>query len=159
MSYAHVHDDTPTPAPLPRTATKPDTGSTAHLRSTSREVREACGWYEIHDAPRPDDTAATTWDPGLTWDGTTVTRTWIERDKTADELAADTANTNRATITAATTTALATLQAHIDAPQITISNVAQAQTALRQLQSALQAQARILKRLIRYTFNELDSDT
>ncbi len=55
------------------------------------------GWVPIVDTPRPDDTATTTWDAGWSVTGGTVTRTWTERPKTADELAAQAAAADRAT--------------------------------------------------------------
>ena len=59
------------------------------------------GWLPVTLEPRPDDTATTTWDradPALI-DGLPVIG-WTERDKTPDELAADQANANAATLAA-----------------------------------------------------------
>src|SRR5690606_20012970 len=59
------------------------------------------GWLPVTLEPRPDDTETTTWDraePALI-DGVPVIG-WTERDKTPEELAADQANANAATLTA-----------------------------------------------------------
>lgn len=51
---------------------------------------------------------------------------------------------------------LAAMQAIIDAPEVTFTNLAGAQVASRQIQVAVKAQARQLRRLSRLALNLLD---
>lgn len=64
---------------------------------------------------------------------------------------------NRATIEQQLTQGLAALQSIIDAPDVTFSNLAQAQTAMRQVQAAVKANARQLRRLTRLALGLLDA--
>lgn len=58
------------------------------LRDASADERTAAGYYEIvDDPPKPPDTGTTTHD--RSFDVETGAIVWIERDKTADELAAE----------------------------------------------------------------------
>lgn len=63
--------------------------------------------------------------------------------------------TNLATIQQQVTLAMATLQSIIDTPQVTIATVAQAQPAVRGLQSQVKDLARIQRRLIRLVTGDL----
>jgi len=68
------------------------------------------GFVTVVETARPADTATDTYVSGVSRTGDVVTRTWTARPWTAEELAAQVANTNR--------TALSTrVQAHIDGPQ------------------------------------------
>lgn len=53
--------------------------------------------------------------------------------------------------------AMVGLQNIIDAPPANVANVAQAQTAIRQLQTAVTLEARVLRRLIRLQLQVFDS--
>ena len=62
---------------------------------------------------------------------------------------------NAEAIDAALVVAAAQLQAIIDAPLASFTTVAQAQTAVRDVQQALRVEARVLKRLIRRVRGDL----
>lgn len=62
----------------------------------------------------------------------------------------------RTSIESGLTDGLAALQQIIDAPQVTFSNLAQAQTAVQQIQTAVTAEARQLRRLSRLALGLLD---
>lgn len=51
--------------------------------------------------------------------------------------------------------AMATLQAIIDSPQVTFTTLAQAQTQMRQLQTQVKDEARLLRRLVRLAVSDL----
>lgn len=86
--------------------------------------------------------------PGDTYDG----RTFAPRAESDTE-----AHTRRASeIRTLTAEALSHLQAIIDTPPVTFSTVAQAQTQVRALQSAVKLQARVLRRLVRLAADQLD---
>lgn len=61
------------------------------LRSLDPATLALAGWFPLVREPRPDDTETTTWDAVDTFDGSTVTYTWVERPKTQEELDADAA--------------------------------------------------------------------
>lgn len=65
--------------------------------------------------------------------------------------------TNTATIDARLATALAGLQTIIDTPAVTFTNLTGAQTAMRQLQSQVKDEARVLRGLIRLRLGRLDA--
>lgn len=63
---------------------------------------------------------------------------------------------NRGVIVDGITQGLDALQQIIDAPQVTFSNLAQAQVAMRDIQTAITAEARQLRRLSRIALGLLD---
>jgi len=74
---------------LPRSARRQDTGQwVMGLRTASTVLREACGYYEVADTQRPEDTATTTHVRSVELVDGTPTVVWTERDLTAQELAA-----------------------------------------------------------------------
>lgn len=69
----------------------------------------------------------------------------------------DPAQVNRDAIIAGLTQGLAAMQQIIDAPQVTFTNLAGAQAASQQIQTAIKAEARQLRRLSRLALNLLDA--
>lgn len=146
--YAFVQNDTiEAVGGLPRSARRLDTQEwVMGLASAPVGLQQACGWYEVVDATRPADDATTTYDRSVTWDGKTVAVTWTARPKTALELAADTANTNRATIQTQATDALAANRTFLGiASPTNAQTLAQVKALTRQNQG-----------IIRLLLNELD---
>lgn len=88
MSYVLVTDDTiQSIGGLPRSARRLDNDAwVMGLANASTEAQQACGWYEVADTDRPDDTATTTFDRSIELVEGVPTVVWTERDKTADEL-------------------------------------------------------------------------
>lgn len=85
---------------------------------------------------------------GDLYDGTTFT----PRPLTTAEIEAQRAQEIRALVTLA----LSMLQEIIDTPQPTISNVSQAQAAIRGLQTQVKTEARVLRRIVRLVAGVLD---
>lgn len=65
-------------------------------------------------------------------------------------------NANRQAIIDGITQGLDAMQQILDAPQVTFTTLAQAQTASQQIQTAIKAEARQLRRLSRLALNLLD---
>lgn len=106
------------------------------------------GFVTVVETARPADTATDTYVSGVSRTGDVVTRTWTARPWTAEELAAQVANTNR--------TALSTrVQAHIDALK-TIKNSSGTLTGA-QLSNAARANAAALRDVMRYLHGKLDA--
>lgn len=102
-------------------------------------------------APTPDavDVTGVHVGPGWLYDGQTFTEPPETEDQAAHRRAAE--------IRALIGRALEQLSAIIDAPPVSFSNVSQAQARVRDIQSAVQFEARVLRRLIRLNASLLDS--
>lgn len=61
-------------------------GEWLDLRPLDPAVLALAGWFPYEREDRPEDTATTTWDSVESFDGSTVTVGWVERDKTDGEL-------------------------------------------------------------------------
>jgi hypothetical protein len=118
----------------------------------------ACGFEDVPlvEVTRPTVTATQVATVAVQLVDGIPTQVWTVRDKTAEELAAEATAVNDRTIREQAEGALDTLQSHIDAPQVTFTTVAQAQTQMRQLQDAVRFQARVQRRLIRLALGLLD---
>lgn len=85
---------------LPAGARRLDTGEwVMALPDADPALWHACGWWAVVDAARPADTPTTTWDRTLELVDGVPTVVWVERPKTAGEIAAETAAANSATLT------------------------------------------------------------
>jgi hypothetical protein len=188
MSYALVQDGqiTETKGRLPNSARRLDTGEwVMGLASAPEALQQATGWYEIIDTAQPADTPTHTHDRSVTLQAGVPTVTWTQRAKTAEELASETAQANRATLDAAFLTfidgadnAIAQMQAVVVVcdtiqadPAPSFSNLSQALTQVTALQNRVKAlsaeveqiavtsEAHIRKTvaLARYVSNQLDS--
>lgn len=106
----------------------------------------------VVDDEQPDPTAVNVTGlrvgPGDLYDGTTFT----PRALTVEEVEAQRAQEIRALVSLA----LSMLQNIIDTPPPTISNVSQAQAAIRALQTQVKTEARVLRRLVRLAAGVLD---
>jgi hypothetical protein len=72
---------------LPDSARRVDSGAwVLGLADADQATREACGWFEVDDTARPDDTATTTHDQLIELVAGVPTVVWTERAKTAEEL-------------------------------------------------------------------------
>lgn len=100
---------------LPAAARRLDTGEwvmpPGGLTSAALDLQHACGWYEIVDTPRPDDSDTQTYDRDIVLVDGTPTVTWTARDWTQDELDAHTQTANRSTLQDQAADAIATNQA------------------------------------------------
>lgn len=92
MTYAQVTDNTITTIQgrLPKAARRLDDGNwVLGLADATPDLVEACGWHEVVDTVRPDDTDTTAHDRSIELVDGTPTVVWAERVKTADEVARD----------------------------------------------------------------------
>lgn len=171
MTFAQVTDTTITTISgrLPNRARRIDNDNWIEaFPDASVALREACGWYEIIDVPRPADTATTTHDRTVEIVNGTPTVVWTPRPKTQSELDAETAQTNRTAIDDAITAALAELQQIVDFPAVgavpdgtmttaQLSNVMRAmRTAVQENRTGVQRVAATLRQTIRLVRGDFD---
>ena len=109
-------------------------------------LQQACGWFAVVDVARPADTPTTTHDRSVELVANVPTVVWTSRAKTPDELAADTATANNATIRTQATTALDTNRTFI-----ALASPTQAQTLAQ-----VKALSRQMNGLIRLQLGQLD---
>lgn len=99
MTYAHISNGT-----IDAVGRPPDTswagGRWYDLRGRDPESLAACGWLPATEAQRPADTATTTWDAAWAIIAGTAIQSWVERPKTAEDLAATATEANRVTLDA-----------------------------------------------------------
>src|SRR6185312_13596137 len=151
--YAHVANNTitETRGALPATGTRLDNGNVVlGFPNTDTATQQACGWYQITDTPQPTPAAGDTLDRSVQLVNGTPTVVWTERPMTADELAAQTAQTNRAAIVTNLTSDMVAIQAMLDATNATIN----ANPA-----SFLKPIGRMLRRLGREALNDFTGST
>lgn len=113
--------------------------------SSGAQTLWACSWV-IPDADWQRLTATFAAIPGAT-----VTEAAIPTG-----LATSASAANQSTIQQQIQTAMAQLQTYINAPPITVGSLAQAQAAVTALQGAVQFEAQVLRRLIRYMMSQFD---
>ena len=116
------------------------------LPDASVALQQACGWFAVTDTPRPAETPTTTHDRTVQLVANVPTVVWTSRPKTPDELAADTATANDATIRTQATTALDTNRTFI-----ALASPTQAQTLAQ-----VKALSRQMNGLIRLQLGQLD---
>ncbi len=146
--YAQVRDGTATAVKLPDTAKRLDgTGWVSGLSSYADDATlKACGYYPYQLASPPTTTSsqvAVSVGPVYDSKTDTVVDTWTVRAKTADEVTADTATTNRTALQTNLTTDLAAMQTIINTPNAQINPAA-----------AIKDIARMLRRLGRVALND-----
>jgi len=112
------------------------------------ELQQACGWYLVVEAAPPTPSASQVVESTVQVVNGVPTRVYSLRDKTADEIASDTQQANRATIEGRVTTLLGQLDT-IAATSGTLT-AAQLSGAVRQLAVGLRS-------VVRYQMNRLDS--
>jgi hypothetical protein len=151
-------------ARLPDSARRLDTGEwVLGLRAYgSVEQQEACGYFEVADTERPDDTDTDTHVRALTLVDGVPTVTWTARPWTADELAARAAavtetalRSNPQTHIDVLVASLAALQTLVDTPNATIN--ASPASYVKGVARELMAAERRLVRLFRLSLGVLDS--
>ena len=132
------------------------------------ELQQACGWFVVVDVPRPDDTPTTTHEQTVELVNAVPTVAWTPRPWTQGELDARQRITNRTTIDAAITAALADLDTLIAAPVVATvpagtMNTAALSNAMRSMRDAVQANragaqrvATTLKQTIRLVRGDFD---
>lgn len=120
---------------------------------------ETCGWYQVVDVPRPDDTPTTTHDLTVQLVDGTPTVVWVERPMTPDETTDYAADSNRQTVITAVRDAMDTLALVIndmttyrDLPNPTSG---QALAQVSDLCQAVTVMARNQRRLIRLAATDL----
>lgn len=114
MTYALVTDNTiRSIGPLPKVAQRLDDGTWRKLADDTTE-QQRCGYHEVVDIPRPDDTTTTTHDYSVELVDGTPTVVWTPRPKTADELSAETEQANDATLRQQARSSIDTLRTSID---------------------------------------------
>ena len=148
MTYYHLPTDTERhPARLERKLSDgamlgpPETG-------WSPELAQLCGFVPVTPATRPADTATHTSTRSVTRTGDTVAEVWTVVAKSAETLAAEQLQANRATIEARTATLIAQMNA-ITATTGTLTG-AQLSGAVRQIAAGLRG-------IVRLTQNMLDA--
>lgn len=103
---------------LPNSARRLDTGAwVMGLAAAPVDLQQACGWFEVVDAPRPADTATTTFDRSVELIAGVPTVTWTERAKTPTELDAEATAANSDTLRTQVRDSIATLRTSIDSLQ------------------------------------------
>ncbi len=146
--YAQVLDGTATEKQFPGMAQRLDTREWVAFTYADEATRNACGWYSFEPAPAPTVTSSQiAVHVGPVYDSKTgaVADTWVVRAKSADELAADTAITNRTALQTNLTTDLAAMQTIINDTNANIN----ANPAAR-----MKDIARMLRRLGRVALND-----
>lgn len=122
MTWVHV-----TAGVVDAIGSPPDTtwmdGRWWDLRRRDPDALATCGWHAATLAARPADTATTTWDQTWSPDGGWH-EVWVERPKTAEELAAAAVVANEATLKTGTTSQVDTLLAAITGLQADRATVA-----------------------------------
>jgi len=111
--FAHVTNGTVDAVGQPPQLVEQD-GRWWDLRNRDLATLALVGWFPVTEVTKPADTATTTWDPVFTPGVGDVDQSWVVRNKTSEELAAEQEATNRASIEQALSDALITLQAIID---------------------------------------------
>lgn len=139
------------------------------LQYKSVEVQRSTGWYEIIETTRPTNTATDTFDRTLSWNGSEVTETWVQRSKTAAELESERLAVNSIEIEQAIVNAISQLDTLIAAPAVpTVASgtlsTAQLSNSLRTMRDVIQQNrtgiqdaALILKRTIKLVRGDYDT--
>ena len=142
---------------LPRAARRLDTGEwVLGLRDAPVELQQATGWFEVVDVDQPAGDLTTTHDHTVQLVDGSPTVVWTARAKTPEELAQDAAAANRSAIETNLLADMATMQAVIDAPNPSFTDVAGAQTAARAAARERKDIARMLRRIGRHLLNDFE---
>lgn len=171
MTYAQVtaNEVTTVAGRLPNAGRRLDSRAwVLGLPTAGAELQAACGWFPVVDVARPADTATDTHDRSVELVDGQPTVVWTQRPWTPDELAARQADSNRTTIDAAITQALAELQQLVDAPAVPdipagtlttaqLSNVLRSmRDVVQQNRAGIQRVAGTLKQTIRLVRGDFD---
>ena len=119
------------------------------LRTLNLATLAIVGWFPVTEVTRPADTASTTWDVVYTLNGSVVVQSWVERPKTAEEIAAALASSNSNTIRQLLTDTLPTLE--------TITNTTNAAMTGNTAAAAIKDEARAIRRIIRLLTDNLSA--
>ena len=119
------------------------------LRSRDEATLAAVGWFPVTEATKPADTASTTWDAVYTPAGSVVVQSWVERPKTAEEIASALAVANSSTIRQLLNDTMPTLD--------TITNTSNAAMTGNTAAAAIKDEARALRRIIRLLTDNLSA--
>lgn len=170
MIYAHVTNGTPDQFGRPPALFLADGLWRDHRASGPIAAELALiDWYPVTETDRPADTAQATHDRSYSFDGTTVTVTWVQRPWTVEELEARRLAANQATIAAAIDAAISQLDTLIAAPAVDnvpagtlttaqLSNIARAmRDAVQANRAGAQQVALILKRTIKLVRGDYDT--
>ena len=146
MTYALVTNSTiqAVQGRPPTSARRLDSGNwVLGLRTAPAALQQACGWWEITDTPRPDDTATTTHDRTVELVAGVPTVVWTERDKTQAELDAEAKATREQQIRGSVADYLSATDTFL---AITSPTQAQVLAQVRRNAQALQGIAKLLVR-------------
>ena len=94
------------------------------LRDRDLATLALVGWYPVQEVSRPADTASTTWDAVYTFNVTVVVQSWVERPKTAEEIATATAAAEREAARVAIRAIVNDLQAEKDRCDVVLAKTA-----------------------------------
>jgi len=119
------------------------------LRTLDLVTLATVGWFPVTEVTRPADTASTTWDVAYTLNGSVVVQSWVERPKTAEEIAAALAASNSNTIRQLLTDTLPALE--------TITNTTNANMTGNTAAAAIKDEARAIRRIIRLLTDNLSA--
>jgi hypothetical protein len=150
MTYAHVTSGTVDAITVKPPQTVFANGRWYDLRTLDAATLALAGWYVVAEAARPADTATTTTVAAYALSGGVVVQSWQTIPKTAAQIAAESAETNRQSIESALDAQLVELQATIDATNATINSNAAAH---------IKVLARAARRIIRLLIRRLDGTT
>ena len=93
---------------LPKSARRLDTQEwVMNLREAPVDLQQECGYFEVVDIIRPDDTPTITFDRTIELLASIPTVVWIERLKTAEELSDDNEDSNTIDLEAKASAAIA----------------------------------------------------
>ena len=117
------------------------------LRDRDLATLALVGWFPVTEVTKPADTASTTWDAVFTPAGSTVTESWVERPKTAEEIATALAASNANTIRQLLNDTMPALD--------TITQTTNANMVGNTAAAAIKDEARALRRIIRLLTDNL----
>lgn len=115
------------------------------LRDRDPATLALVGWYPVTEAARPADTATTRWEPAFTFNGGTVTQSWVEVPKSAAEIQAQTEQTNRDALLAKARNALTVNATYLGVASPTnAQNLAQIRALTRQVNALIKLEVQDL---------------
>lgn len=154
MSYALVIDQViRAEGGMPRSARRLDTSEWVHdLITADAETRQATGWHEVADTPRPADDTTDTYLRTLDLVDGSPTVVWVAQRKPLERVVAELAAVNKSSIETNLAADLAVMQIIIDAPPPSAVDIASLRAAARERKDI----ARMLRRVVRHVLGAFE---